>query len=122
MKKNILIVILNFLIIFGLSAQTIERLVKTEDIKLKVKSVNVMTEGIMVDEKNDDIYWDFKFSNADKKDTRGLYSHQKEIIKREIKNDASAQLNKILRNISICLSRVVRSAKRELRLSIPAAE
>ena len=51
-------------------------------------------------EKNDDIYWDFKFSNADKKDTRGLYSHQKEIIKREIKNDASAQLNKILRNIS----------------------
>ena len=51
-------------------------------------------------EKSDDIFWDFKFSNADKKDTRGLYSHQKEIIKREIKNDASAQLNKILRNIS----------------------
>ena len=56
MKKNILIVILNFLIIFGLSAQAIERLVKTEDIKLKVKIVNVMPEGIMVDEKNDDIY------------------------------------------------------------------
>ncbi len=56
MKKNILIVILNFLFIFGLSAQNIERLVKTEDIKLKVKSVNVMPEGIMVDEKNDDIY------------------------------------------------------------------
>ncbi len=56
MKKNILIVILNFLIIFGLSAQAIERLVKTEDIKLRVKIVNVMPEGIMVDEKNDDIY------------------------------------------------------------------
>ena len=56
MKKNILIVILNFLIIFGLSAQAIERLAKTEEIKLKVKNVNVMPEGIMVDEKNDDIY------------------------------------------------------------------
>ena len=56
MKKNILIVIFNFLIMFGLSAQTVERLVKTEDIKLKVKIVNVMPEGIMVDEKNDDIY------------------------------------------------------------------
>ena len=56
MKKNKLIVILYFLIMFSLSAQTVERLAKREDIKLKVKIVNVMPEGIMVDEKNDDIY------------------------------------------------------------------
>ncbi len=56
MKKNIFIMILSFLFIFGLSAQTVEKLVRTEEIKLKVKIVNVMPEGIMVDEKNDDIY------------------------------------------------------------------
>ena len=53
MKKYLFFVLIIFISSLGF-AQTIERLVKTEDIKLKVKSVNVMPEGIMVDD--NDIY------------------------------------------------------------------
>ncbi|MBO4706552.1 MAG: YARHG domain-containing protein [Spirochaetaceae bacterium] len=56
MKKRLLLTAIIFSISIFCFAQTIERLVKTEDIKLRVKIVNVMPEGIMVDEKNDDIY------------------------------------------------------------------
>lgn len=74
MMKKTLLIFISLFMISSLFTQNVEKLVQTEDVKLKIHVTNVMPEGIMVDELTGEIYlingssggaW--IFNNADKK-------------------------------------------------------